>query len=529
MRTIICTLILFAGSAVAQSDLLGKERVEREMAQKQAAAAAMADAGSPLSDAEKAQAEAIASKAIAYLRAQQDKEKGGWRINPQGPTFPAISALAMWGMLMQPGIGAEDETIAAGTKFLLGMQQADGGIYDKALPSYNTAISLSALARLPKTAEISASMKRAQDFLRGLQYGEGAIEYDGLAESAKKVDREHAYYGGLGYGNRGRPDMSNLSFAIEAMAASGVPSDDPFFERAMVFLQRCQMQEKIGDKGVNDMAYADGSTQGGFVYATAVNKDTIGQGQSFAGEAAESLSGPPGLVASVVLKQKGADGKPVTVKREEIEKRVREAIASSEEKAFHATEFMVVMGPTGDGVSVNSFEIRAGTTDGTQLRIAIAKAFSSELEGVGDIKLTPAAAWKGVSRLRAYGSMTYSGFKSYLYAGLKVDDPRVLAAKRWMMDHYTLTENPGMGTDGFYYYVLIFGRANHAGGEAIVPVRGSDGEVKPRNWQRDLINRLAELQAEDGSFKAVDDRWMENDPVLVTSYSLIALQHAVRK
>jgi hypothetical protein len=44
-----------------------------------------------------------------------------------------------------------------------------------------------------------------------------------------------------------------------------------------------------------------------------------------------------------------------------------------------------------------------------------------------------------------------------------------------------------------------------------------------------LINRLAELQAEDGSFKAVDDRWMENDPVLVTSYSLIALQHAIRK
>jgi hypothetical protein len=37
------------------------------------------------------------------------------------------------------------------------------------------------------------------------------------------------------------------------------------------------------------------------------------------------------------------------------------------------------------------------------------------------------------------------------------------------------------------------------------------------------------LQEPDGSFKSVDDRWMENDPVLITAYSLIALGEAVKQ
>ncbi|MFN7614071.1 MAG: hypothetical protein ACK5P8_02630, partial [Phycisphaerae bacterium] len=100
MRTIICTLILFAGSALAQPDLSGKDKIERQVAEKQAMVDAAVAGAAPLSDTERAKADEMAKKAIAYLRTQQDKEKGGWRINPQGPTFPAISALAMWGMLM---------------------------------------------------------------------------------------------------------------------------------------------------------------------------------------------------------------------------------------------------------------------------------------------------------------------------------------------------------------------------------------------------------------------------------------------
>jgi hypothetical protein len=36
------------------------------------------------------------------------------------------------------------------------------------------------------------------------------------------------------------------------------------------------------------------------------------------------------------------------------------------------------------------------------------------------------------------------------------------------------------------------------------------------------------MQQPDGSFKSVNDRWMENDPVLITAYGLIAVGEAMR-
>ena len=44
-----------------------------------------------------------------------------------------------------------------------------------------------------------------------------------------------------------------------------------------------------------------------------------------------------------------------------------------------------------------------------------------------------------------------------------------------------------------------------------------------RDWRKDLGEKLAALQQADGSFKVVDDRWMENNPVLITAYGLDAL------
>src|SRR5690606_30111609 len=54
--------------------------------------------------------------------------------------------------------------------------------------------------------------------------------------------------------------------------------------------------------------------------------------------------------------------------------------------------------------------------------------------------------------LRSYGSMTYAGLKSMIFAGVDKDDPRVKAAAAWARQHYTLDENPGMGDAGLYYY-----------------------------------------------------------------------------
>ena len=60
--------------------------------------------------------------------------------------------------------------------------------------------------------------------------------------------------------------------------------------------------------------------------------------------------------------------------------------------------------------------------------------------------------------LRSYGSMTYAGLKSMIFAGVTADDPRVKAAKTWIAKHYDLKSNPGMGEPGLYYYYHTFAK-----------------------------------------------------------------------
>lgn len=124
--------------------------------------------------------------------------------------------------------------------------------------------------------------------------------------------------------------------------------------------------------------------------------------------------------------------------------------------------------------------------------------------------------------LRSYGSMTYAGLKSMIYAGLTRDDPRVKAAIAWIRKHYDLTSNPGMGSAGVYYYYHTFAKSLEALGEEVFEDAGG---VK-HDWRRELIAELARRQQENGSWiNAESSRWMEGDPNLVTSFALLALSH----
>ena len=89
--------------------------------------------------------------------------------------------------------------------------------------------------------------------------------------------------------------------------------------------------------------------------------------------------------------------------------------------------------------------------------------------------------------LRSYGSMTYAGLKSFIHAGLNKDDRRVKAAEEWIRMHYTLSENPGMGQMGLYYYYHTFAKALDVLGVDQFPA--ADGSS--HDWRVDLINTLA--------------------------------------
>ena len=66
----------------------------------------------------------------------------------------------------------------------------------------------------------------------------------------------------------------------------------------------------------------------------------------------------------------------------------------------------------------------------------------------------------GKPMFRSYGSMTYAGLKTMVYAGLSKDDPRVKAAMGWIQNNWTWDENPGIklgdgnvSESGLFYYL----------------------------------------------------------------------------
>jgi squalene-hopene/tetraprenyl-beta-curcumene cyclase len=121
--------------------------------------------------------------------------------------------------------------------------------------------------------------------------------------------------------------------------------------------------------------------------------------------------------------------------------------------------------------------------------------------------------------LRSYGSMSYAGLLSYIYAELKPDDPRVAAVTAWLRANYTLEENPALGPQGLFYYYHTLAKALTAyGGNALDTANG-----QTINWREQLALKLINLQKADGSWANDNGRWLEKDPALVTAYALIAL------
>jgi squalene-hopene/tetraprenyl-beta-curcumene cyclase len=124
--------------------------------------------------------------------------------------------------------------------------------------------------------------------------------------------------------------------------------------------------------------------------------------------------------------------------------------------------------------------------------------------------------------LRSLGGMTYAGLKSFLYAGVGRDDPRVKAALNWIRGHYTLDENPGMKQAGLYYYYHTFAKAMDALGEN----QFEDSKGTKHDWRKELLEVLQKRQRADGSFVNPGDKaFGEHDPNLATAFALLSLSY----
>jgi squalene-hopene/tetraprenyl-beta-curcumene cyclase len=331
----------------------------------------------------------MVARAIEYLTTKSQTAEGSY--NPQAG--PAVTALVT-AAILRHGRSPEDPQVAKSLKYLEGFIREDGGIHaaESTHKNYETALALVCFSLANKNGKYDAVLKKGDKYVKSLQWG--------ASDDKKESDFE---YGGAGYGKSKRPDLSNTSFFLDALKATGNGENDEAVQRALLFVSRCQNLETEH----NTTPFAAKKPDGGFYYT-----------------------------------------------------------------------------PAAGGVS------QAGVDEET-------------------------------GALRSYASMTYAGLKSMIFAGVKKDDPRVVAAKKWLAKNYDLDSNPGMGTSGLYYYYHTMAKTLDALGED----RFVDEKGVAHDWRKELIEELASRQQKDGSFVNENPRWLEGDSAIVTGYALLALAH----
>ncbi len=323
---------------------------------------------------------------IAYLTEKGQSPDGSF----SNKTGTGVTSLCLQAMLRN-GRNPNDPAVAKGLKYLEANARDDGGIYAEKsfLKNYETCLAVVCFKEANQGGKYDKLLKNADKYLRGLQIDGG--------EDKTPADFE---YGGVGYGSKGRPDLSNTAFLVEALTAAGAGPDDEAVKRALIFVSRCQNLESEH----NTSPFAAKVNDGGFYYS----------------------------VVGETPADKNDDG-----------------------------------------------------------------------------------------GLRSYGSMTYAGFKSMLYAGLKPDDPRVKAASQWIKKHYDVEKNPGLDDAGLYYYYHLMAKAlSTLGDDKVVDAAG-----KSHDWRAELVAQLANKQSADGSWVNKNKRWLETDPNLVTAYALLTLSY----
>lgn len=198
----------------------------------------------------------VVSKAIDFLKIKAQSDTGAF----YEPAGPAVTALVTAGILRH-GRTASDPMVAKSLAYLERFVQADGGIYKEGsnYRNYETSIAVVCFKDANRDGRFDKVLKGADAFLKGEQWDE--------SEGKSLSDTE---YGGAGYGGKKRPDLSNTSFFIDALLATGNKADSEAIKRALIFVSRCQNMESEH----NTTPFAAKNPDGGFYYTPAAGGDS---------------------------------------------------------------------------------------------------------------------------------------------------------------------------------------------------------------------------------------------------------------
>jgi squalene-hopene/tetraprenyl-beta-curcumene cyclase len=197
----------------------------------------------------------VLGKAVEFLKKSQNPD-GSWGKEPQNR---GITGIVVTGLLLN-GLKPDDAPVAKGLTFIESLVNAKSGHIagDDAkatLINYTTSVNIMALSAAGRDDKYKTVIKNAAKYLRDYQWDE-----------SRGVKPDSDFYGGAGYaGDKSRPDLSNTAFFLEALKEAGVSKDDPAFQKAAVFVSRCQNYKSE----FNTAAWAEKNNDGSFVYTGA--------------------------------------------------------------------------------------------------------------------------------------------------------------------------------------------------------------------------------------------------------------------
>lgn len=133
---------------------------------------------------------------------------------------------------------------------------------------------------------------------------------------------------------------------------------------------------------------------------------------------------------------------------------------------------------------------------------------------------------RGRVRFHSYGSMTADGVRALLACGLPPDHPRVIAARHWLIKHFTVSTNPGQFQrdrevirDATYYY-YCWSLAHALTRLKITEIETPAGKI---DWREALARELISRQCDDGSWSNRFSDTKEDDPLVATPFAVAAL------